>query len=173
VAEGTGKRIIKHIAWWRYAVDLWITRKIMTLRGEKLYELRGSCVRCGRCCEHPTIQMTEVAYHIGWIRNSIIWWQTHVNGFKLHKNQKFDALLVFTCSHFNPETRTCDAYSTRPGMCRDYPMNQAYSVNPTFFEECGFYAVDKRAKSFRAALEKTGLPPEKLEELYERLHLKD
>lgn len=167
------KRLIKQITWWRYATDLRFTRAVMKFRGEERYELRGSCNGCGRCCEFPSIQMTEIAFHIDFIRKMVIFWQERFNGFSLVRQQKSHATLFFTCSHFDPETRQCNAYDTRPGMCRDYPKNQIYSVNPTFFPECGFYAVDKRAESFRSALEKTGMPQEKLDELLEKLHLKD
>ena len=169
--DDSAKRIFKRIVWWRYAIDLWITRKILKFRGEEAYHLRGACNSCGRCCEYPSIQMNEWSYHIGFIRHQVIRWQERINGFKLFKQNKSVATLIFTCSHFDPVTRRCDSYASRPGMCRDYPMNQIYSVNPHFFPECGFYAVDKRSESFRAALEKTGLEPEKLEELYRKLHL--
>ena len=173
MTDGIGLRIFKRILWWRYAADLWITRRILKFRGEERYYLRGKCNHCGRCCEYPSVQMNEFAYHVEIYRRMVIRWHRTVNGFKLFKQHKHEATLTFTCLHYDPMTRRCDSYSSRPGMCRDYPMNQIYSVNPHFFPECGFYAVDKRAGSFRAALEKTDLPPEKLEELYRKLHLEE
>ena len=173
MTDSLAQRILKRMAWWRYAVDLWVTRAVMKYRSEERYVLRGTCNRCGRCCEHPGIQMNEISFHIDFMRNWLILWQEKINGFVLLKEKKSDATLTFTCSHFDPNTKLCDCYSSRPGMCRDYPLNQIYSVNPRFFPECGFYAVDKQAQSFRIALEKTGLPREKLDELYERLHLKE
>lgn len=173
MTDGIVKKLIKRIVWWRYATDLWITREILKFRGEERYYLKGQCNRCGRCCETPSIQMTEIGYHIEFFRKWVILWHKHINGFRLINQHKHEATLTFSCSHFNSETRECDSYSSRPGMCRDYPLNQIYSVNPRFFPECGFYAVDKRADSFRSALEKTGLPQQKLEELFRRLHLRE
>jgi uncharacterized protein len=173
VKDGFIRCTVKRFAWVRYAVDLWITRKVMVLKGEEKFELRGHCNRCGRCCEYPTIQMSDITFHMKRFKTCIIWWQQTVNGFVLDKENKLDATLTFTCTHYCDDTGQCDSYASRPGMCRDYPVGQIYSVNPTFFEECGFYAVDKRAASFRKALEKTELPPDKREDLYKRLHLKE
>jgi Fe-S-cluster containining protein len=31
---------------------------------------------------------------------------------------------IYTCKHFNMETRLCTNYPNRPDMCKDYPYNK-------------------------------------------------
>jgi len=58
---------------------------------------------------------------------------------------------VFRCTHFDPATRSCDSYASRPGMCRDYPRNLTYSALPEFLPECGYSAVYKKGEQLRSA----------------------
>jgi Fe-S-cluster containining protein len=43
---------------------------------------------------------------------------------------------VYTCRHFDDETRLCTIYEQRPEMCRDYPYAQAGGCE----YECGYCA---------------------------------
>jgi Fe-S-cluster containining protein len=43
---------------------------------------------------------------------------------------------VYTCRHFDDETRLCTIYEQRPEMCRDYP----YGHNGGCEYECGYCA---------------------------------
>jgi Fe-S-cluster containining protein len=43
---------------------------------------------------------------------------------------------VYTCRHFDDETRLCTIYERRPEMCRDYP----YGHNGGCEYECGYRA---------------------------------
>lgn len=36
----------------------------------------------------------------------------------------------FTCRHWNPETKLCGIYETRPAMCRDFPEKDNPCGNP-------------------------------------------
>ena len=56
-------------------------------------------------------------------------------------------------------------------MCRDYPRNLIYGVNPQFFPDCSLKAVAKNAASFIQALDSADLTPEQREKLHKELHL--
>jgi hypothetical protein len=58
-------------------------------------------------------------------------------------------------------------------MCRDYPRNLIYDGYPEFFSGCGYSALYKNAEQFRKALEKADIAPEKKEELFTKLHIKE
>jgi uncharacterized protein len=165
--------MIKCIASFRYAIDLAITRMILKWQHEPRYNLKGSCNGCGQCCETPMVQVFPLLYRLRDIRGLLLAWNRLVNGFKFLKYDRKNRVLVFECTHLNIATRRCDCYSSRPGMCRDYPRNLTYSVNPSFLPGCGHYAVAKNADSFRKTLETLPLPKDKLETLMTKLHLKD
>ena len=91
----------------------------------------------------------------------------------LNTEEKIEEIerFIFRCTHWDSETKQCDSYESRPGMCRDYPRNLAYSSNPVFFPHCGFYARDINAENMEEALDDLALPAPDLEELKEKLHL--
>jgi Fe-S-cluster containining protein len=168
--DGLLRRIVKRIALLRYTVDLGITRR---LRGAPHFVLRGTCGGCGRCCETPSIPVRPLFFRLRLTRWIILEWHRLVNGFEYVDEDRKRRLLVFHCTHFDAVTRRCDAYESRPGLCRDYPRNLLYSSKPDLFPECGFYALHRNAAGFRDALERLDLPPEKLAELKEKLHLRE
>ena len=98
-------------------------------------------------------------------------WQARVNGFRLRERDRAGRAFVFTCAHFDPATRRCDSYDSRPFLCRDYPRALLDQPWPELFEGCGFRPVARDAARQRAALEAGGLPPEKLAELRRRMRL--
>jgi len=79
--------------------------------------------------------------------------------------------LIFRCTLRDPATGLCDAYSSRPGMCRDYPRNQLDFPAPLFFAGCGFRAVLRNAEKLEASLAALDLPPETLQKLKHDLQL--
>lgn len=168
--DGLTRRFIKRIALLRYAVDLGITRR---LRGPSHFDLRGACQGCGRCCETPSIPVRPLFFRLRITRWCILTWHHVVNGFEYLDEDRKSHVFVFRCTHFDPTTRRCDSYESRPGLCRDYPRNLLYSSDPDLFSECGFYAVHRNADRFRDALDRLDLPPEKLAELQDKLHLKE
>jgi Fe-S-cluster containining protein len=173
VKDGWIRGTLKRIALLRYTLDLQVTRWIKKYQGEPYYRLGGNCALCARCCESPMIQGNFFLLHFKILKKIWLGWHRKVNGFEgLREDQKLRAF-VFRCTHFDPITRRCDSYSTRPGMCRDYPQALLYSTNPPFFPECGYYAIGKNAEKFSSALERLALEPEKLEALKSKLHLTD
>ncbi|MBU8897169.1 YkgJ family cysteine cluster protein [Corallococcus sp. M34] len=169
--DGLLRRVLKRIARACYAFDLRVTRWLRRERGGPRYRLAGACNGCGRCCETPVIPVSAPVFHVRTLRRLVLAWHRWVNGFEPVGEDRRMRLLVFRCTHYDPVSRQCDAYDSRPGMCRDYPRNLLDSPLPEFFPECGYRAVQRGAEGFREALARTDLPPEKLAELTRKLHL--
>ena len=173
MTDGTIRKTIKRIALVCYSIDLKSTRAIQALRGEPLYRLHGFCNQCGACCQSPMIPIFPALFFIKSFHWLIRAWHRWVNGFEFIGEDRKNKILIFRCTHWDPHTKLCDSYDTRPGMCRDYPRNLVYSTDPNFLNQCSYYAVDKNAECMRAVLEDLNLPPEKLEALKQKLHVRD
>ena len=46
--------------------------------------------------------------------------------------------LVFECTKLDKTTGKCTAYSKRPLLCRQYPMEEVFAMGGEIREECGF-----------------------------------
>ncbi|ATB30672.1 YkgJ family cysteine cluster protein [Melittangium boletus] len=171
--DGPIRRGIKRIALLRYTIDLVLTRLLLKARGEPRYRLKGSCTGCGRCCESPVIAVSRPVFSLRSLRWLTLTWHRLVNGFEHTGEDRRHKLLVFRCTHYDPATKQCDSYDSRPGMCRDYPRNLVYEALPEFLPECGFSAVYKKGEALRQALQRSNLSPEKYEELVRKLHLRE
>jgi hypothetical protein len=171
VRDGTVRRLVKRMAWWRFRTDLALTRAIRRARGERPFRLGGDCRRCARCCEAPAIQVGRAVFHLRTLRGPFLWWQRVVNGFELRSQDPRLRLFVFHCTHFDPVGRTCDSYDSRPGMCRDYPRLLLWQPAPEMLPGCGYRPVDPRAEALRRALEAQPLSAEQRARLHEGLHL--
>jgi uncharacterized cysteine cluster protein YcgN (CxxCxxCC family) len=133
--------------------------------------LGGDCRRCARCCEAPAIQAHPAVFHLRSLRALFLLWQERVNGFVLTETERSSRTFVFSCTHFDPATRSCDSYESRPGMCRDYPRLLLWQPNPEFLPGCGYRAVTPNAKRFHALLEDASLTTEQREKLRRGLRL--
>ncbi|HEX8434494.1 YkgJ family cysteine cluster protein [Archangium sp.] len=171
--DGPLRRFIKRLALLRYTFDLGVTRLVLRAQGEPRYRLTGACNGCGRCCEAPTIPVSRPVFFLRSLRWLTLTWHRVVNGFEYAGEDRRHKLFIFRCTHYDPVTKQCDSYESRPGMCRDYPRNLAYSALPEFFPECGYSSVYKKSEQLRKALEQANLPPEKYEELVRKLQLKE
>jgi len=161
--DGWLRRALKRVALWRYNLDMGITRTWLRWRGEPQYELRGDCVVCGECCEAPTVVVWRPLLYLRSTRALILAWHRYVNGFEKVGMDRRHGMIVFRCTHYDPRSKLCDSYDSRPGMCRDYPRNLLYEAQPTFLPGCSHCAVHKRAGEIRAELDLLDLPPEKRE----------
>jgi uncharacterized protein len=173
VRDGLIRRSLKRVALGLFFVNLWTTRTLRRLMGEKPHRLGGACGGCAKCCEMPGIQVGWMTWYFPTLRHLFLAWHRHVNGFELIDRDIRHRVFLFNCTHFDRETRLCDSYDSRPGMCRDYPRNQLWTANPQLFEGCGFRAIHPKADSFLEALQKEGLEGDKLEEVKRKLHLGD
>ncbi len=171
--DGPVLRVVKAVALGVGLLEVQWRRLLLRFRGQPKYRLQGSCNGCGKCCEAPTMQAGFATWRLPRVRALALWWQRRVNGFELVDIDKRFKLFVFRCTHYDPKTRLCDSYSSRPLMCRDYPKNLLFEPLPQLFPECSHSVVLKKADAFKAALQKTGLPPDELKALEEKLMLRE
>jgi Fe-S-cluster containining protein len=143
------------------------------MRGLPEFKLGGACRRCAKCCEQPTIQVGFVTWRFATARAVFLWWQRRVNGFECLGEDRSARAFVFRCTHFDVESRSCDSYESRPGMCHDYPRALLFQGTPDFLQGCGYRAVDPRAGRMRALLAREDLTPEQRARLVRDLHLEE
>ncbi len=170
--DGVALRALKHVVRWAGMVELSWRRLWLKTRGEPRYRLEGSCNGCGRCCERPSLQVGWPVWRLPKLRALVLWWQRRVNGFELVEADPRFKLFVFRCTHYDPKTKLCDSYDSRPLMCRDYPRNLQFEALPQLFTECSHSLVLKKAEAFRAALKNTSLSDEERKALEEKLNLR-
>jgi Fe-S-cluster containining protein len=170
VKDGPLRRVVKWVARTSGALDLYIARR---LGPPARYRLSGSCNGCGKCCEAPSIQLGRWAWRLRSLKALTVAWHRVVNGFVLTREERHFRILTFRCTHYDPVTRQCDAYESRPLMCRDYPVNLTHAAVPELFTECGYRVVDKRAAELRQGLIDAGVAPDKLAQIEEKLFLKE
>ena len=115
--------------------------------------------------------MGLVAWFFPRTRRLFLGWQRLVNGFELVEADARSRTFSFRCTHFDPVTRLCDSYSSRPGMCRDYPRVHLDAAWPELFERCGYRprAIDRQG--MLAEVDATGLDPDARAALRRRLYL--
>src|SRR5687768_4720984 len=169
--DGPVRAALKWAARLRFQTDLAAVRAWRRQRGEPWFLLGGECRRCARCCEAPSIRANAFVWHLRSARAAFLWWQRVVNGFELREAQRVERTFVFRCTHFDEQTRRCDSYETRPGMCRDYPRALLSQPVPEFLPGCGYRAVSPRAGRFLKVLETQPLTEEQRARLRRDLHL--
>jgi Fe-S-cluster containining protein len=170
--DGPIRSAVKAIALACFTASCTLDRSVRRLRGERFYRLEGSCRGSGQCCESPAIRATWWLWYLPTLRRLFLWWQRAVNGLTLTETDRRGRVFIFRCGHFDPISRRCDSYSSRPGMCRDYPRVQLAQPNPELFPGCGYRLVAPNAEALRRALDGRGLTPEQMERLRRELHLK-
>lgn len=171
--DGPFRRAVKRFARCHYDANLFLYRRWRRLRGERPFVLGGACRRCAACCEAPAILVGRLTCSRRSLRWLFLAWQRHVNGFELVDESRRSRTFVFRCTHFDRETRSCDSYESRPGMCRDYPRLLLWQPNPELLPGCGYRAVAANATGLREALAPLDLSPEQRETLRRGLHLEE
>ncbi len=169
--DGPLRFALKRFALWIGAADLAILRAALRLRGEPRYRLAGACGGCARCCEAPSIRVGRITWYLRSARALFLAWQKHVNGFELVERLRPERVFVFRCTHFDPTTRRCDSYASRPLLCRDYPRVLLHQPWPDLFDECGYRPEAKDGAALREALARSGLDPARVAEIRRRLFL--
>lgn len=171
--DGPGRRALKWVARCFAAFDLRATRAIMRLRGQApRYRLEGSCEGCGRCCEEPSIQVSRLVWALPTLRWLFLAWQRRVNGFELLRAERQGRFFAFRCTHYDPDTRQCDSYTSRPLMCRDYPRPLLDQPFPEFFPECTYRPVSRCGADLIQGMREAGLSEEAIAEVERKLMLK-
>ncbi len=169
--DGLSLRVLKRVLLWQYRADLALQRGLSRLRGERPWTLGGACQRSAQCCEAPAIGIGALTMALPLVRRVFLAWQRRVNGFELARVDSETRLFVFHCTHFDRVSRSCDSYRSRPGICRDYPRNLMWQVNPELHPRCGYRARPPNAAGLTAAIDALELTPEQREKLRRGLRL--
>jgi hypothetical protein len=169
--DGVVRRTLKRAARWNYAVSLHLDRAMRRARGERPFVLGGACGRCAECCEAPAIAVGRLAWSWRSVRWIFLLWQRHVNGFELVDRDLRGRTLVFRCTHFDGQSRSCDSYDSRPGMCRDYPRLLLWQPNPELLPGCAYRPIAPNAAGLRSSLDLLVLSSDQRERLRQGLHL--
>lgn len=169
--DGLVRRAIKRVARVRYRIDLWVTRRARrAVIGPSPYRLAGACEGCGLCCESPQVPAPAPFFRLRSLRWLFLTWHGLINGFELLGEDHREGVFTFRCTHFDAETRRCDSYDSRPGLCRDYPRNLLDGPRPDLFESCGYRALADNGEGLKRALEAEGLSEEEIAALSKRLY---
>lgn len=171
--DGLWRREIKRLVRWHHAASLLRHRAWHRTRGDRPWQLRGACRRNAACCEAPAIAVGALLWSMPLLRRLFLAWQRRINGFELVRREEDGRLFVFCCTHFDRQTRTCDSYDSRPGLCRDYPRLLLWSANPEFLPGCGYRARPPNADGLSRALDSLDLPAPQREALRRGLRLDD
>jgi Fe-S-cluster containining protein len=169
--DGILRRSVKRVALWHFIVDVHVHRAWRRWRGERPHVLAGGCRRSGGCCEAPAIAVGPLVWHVAPLQRMFLAWQRHVNGFEIVRREPAPRIFVFSCTHFDRSTRSCDSYDSRPGMCRDYPRLLLRQASPELLPGCGYRAVAPNAEGLRQSLARLDLTPEQREKLRKGLGL--
>jgi len=156
---------------WSFRLDLALHRRVRRMRGEQPWVLEGACCRSGACCEAPTIAVGRLVWFLPIARRAFLAWHRRVNGFELTSPDLRARAFVFRCTHFDPASRSCDSYDSRPGMCRDYPRLLLWQPNPELLPSCGYRAAPPNATGLRVSIQRLELTPEQRDKLRRGLRL--
>ena len=115
--------------------------------------------------------MGPVTWHLPWARRLFVTWQWRVNGLEYVGEDEHSYDLIFRCTHYDPTSKRCDSYATRPSMCRDYPRALLDQAWPELFPECSYRVRPRRAEQLRQDIEATSLSPEAKAELRRKLRI--
>jgi uncharacterized protein len=146
-------------------------RDVQRRRQRTPWVLAGECRSCASCCEAPTIAVGSFMFFVRPLNAIWLWWQRVVNGFVLVERNRRARAFVFKCTHFDVETRRCDSYESRPGMCHDYPRMLLEEADPELFSSCGYRAVAKNGAQMIEALKAKGVDGEQLVQITKKLRL--
>lgn len=169
--DGIIRRAVKLAARCVYGLGAWIYDGGNRIVFKPQYELGGACARTGQCCVRPRIKVGYLTQKFVLYRRLWLWWQRVVNGFIFDGEEDGGRLHAFICTHYDAETRSCDSYDSRPGMCRHYPRLLLNQVEPNFHPGCGYRAVNVYADQLKAKLKQLRLDEEKVRKLEKDLHV--
>jgi Fe-S-cluster containining protein len=171
--DGAIRTAVKRVARAWFELELAVARWARTRRQSARYVLAGACRGCAKCCEEPSIRVGRLVWYFPLTQRLFLLWQRRVNGFVLARKQRDARVLVFECTHFDRQTRRCDSYHSRPGICRDYPRALFDQPWPELFDECGYRPLDTQGEGLQRALDAAQLPIETRQLLKKKLHLRE
>lgn len=115
------------------------------------YVRSGNCKGCGRCCQSiyvrhaKNIIKTKEEFELLKTQHFFYNWLNVVD-----EDGEFG--MVFECSKLNKETGKCGAYSKRPLLCRQYPLEEIFDMGGVISDDCGYKFLP--IKSFESVLKK-------------------
>ena len=163
--------LLKRVVLVLWSAELWLRRALSRGWRRRFWDLRGECRACGCCCVEPSIHVDPVTWHLPLVRWLLCRWQYQVNGLEYQRQEGRTHDLIFRCSHYDPVSKHCDSYASRPSMCRDYPRVLLGQAWPELFETCGYRVLARKPEVLRAGIEATSLSPEAKAELRRKLRL--
>jgi Fe-S-cluster containining protein len=169
--DGPVRRGIKRVALSAFLANRLVDRALRRRLGDRPHRLVGSCARCGQCCERPAIRANLPVWYLRGLRWLFLAWQRRVNGLDLIGAEAQARLFIFRCTHFDPATRRCDSYDSRPGICRDYPRELLFWTNPELLPGCGYQLLHPRAEALGAVLASLDLTSAQRAKLEAGLHV--
>ncbi len=169
--DGRMLAFTKRVARLLWSAELWLRRVLSREWRRRFWELAGECNGCGCCCEEPTIRANPLAWHLPIVRHLFLGWQRRVNGFEFVRSDAASHDWIFRCTHYDPASKRCDSYDSRPGMCRDYPRLLLGQGWPELFDACGYRVRARRPERLRAGIEATSLSSDAKAKLCRKLRL--
>ena len=119
---------------------------------KRKYFRYGSCARCGACCtniyvrhENKVIKTKEEFLDIKNNDDYYFYQIIEIKG-------QDDFGLIFYCTKFDKEKKSCKIHYKRPLICRKYPSEHIFSFGAQLNDNCGFNF--KPIESFEEVMEK-------------------
>jgi Fe-S-cluster containining protein len=163
--------LVKAVARFAWAAELWLRRRLLSRWRRRFWRLSGECNACGACCVEPSIRASVLVWYVPIVRRLFLAWQRRVNGFELARAEAESHDLVFRCGHYDPASRRCDSYATRPSMCRDYPTVLLDQPWPELFEGCSHRVLARQPAGLAAQIDATSLSAEAKRDLRRKMRL--
>lgn len=120
---------------------------------KRKYYRYGNCLKCGACCKniyirHKNIIIKNEKDFIDLKNNDDypFWNNIEIIG-------KDELGLIFKCKLFDEKNNLCSNHKKRPGICRNYPSEEIFSMGAALKEGCGY--CFKPIISFEEVLKKT------------------
>jgi len=164
-------RFVKYVARCVYGTGIYLHYRGHHLIFKDEYELGGGCARTGQCCERPVVRVGFIALTFPFYLQAFLFWQKHINGLIFVGTDGSPRDLAFRCTHYDRETKSCDSYESRPGMCRDYPRVLLLQTKPGFHQGCGYRAINRDSEALKKHIRSMGLTRETVEHLERELYV--
>lgn len=119
------------------------------------YVRKGSCRRCGRCCQLLAIQMPRFMAKRAWIvRLLILWHDTALNFESVGVEGRN---LVYRCRYYRERDGAsgCSIHPFRHRLCRFFPKQMLYGKYD-IYDDCGFTFVRRNVAGRLKAMKREG-----------------
>ncbi len=104
---------------------------------KKKYIKKGSCKGCGKCCQNIYVNHGKK----GFIKTEEEFFRlklAHSFYRGLELIGKDEMGLLFKCKHLDYKTNRCKIHFFRPPVCRNYPMEEIFTMGGILTPDCGY-----------------------------------